>query len=451
MLIFISIAFFGGENLDLFSMNKAEVLKKSAPLADRMRPKQLQDFLGQEHLLGPGKHLTRLIQTDRLGSMIIYGPPGTGKTTLAMLVANQTKREYVSISAVTSGIQDIRNVTKQAEEDLGLYGRGTLLFIDEIHRFNKTQQDALLPFVEKGILTLIGATTENPFFSVNKALLSRCQILEFKPLAPEEIKRAVQRALDEDIVLSTMKIELTQPAVDYLAVLSNGDVRTALNALEIAALSSEPKEEGTFITPEDIRESVQVKHALYDDGGDEHYNTASAFIKSIRGSDVDAVLYYLAVMIKAGEDPRFIARRLIISAAEDIGLANPQALGIAVAAHDAVQLIGMPEGRIPLAEAAVYLAMSPKSNSAYLAIDRALAYLDESGRQMVPIHLRDTAYQGAKTFGHGEGYLYPHDYPEGYVPQQYLPDEAIGQRFFTATDHGEEEEYYQEYIKRTQK
>ncbi|MDO5718012.1 MAG: replication-associated recombination protein A [Tissierellia bacterium] len=426
--------------MDLFSFNRENNLKKKAPLADRMRPESLDRYYGQGHIIGPGRYLNRLIKSGNIISLIFYGPPGTGKTTLAHIIAESTSSEFEKISAVTSGIKEIREVIKRAEDNLGVYNKSTILFIDEIHRFNKTQQDALLPHVEKGLITLIGATTENPFFSVNKALLSRCQVLELKPLSSDDIEQIIKLAIKEDSILQNLNIEIEDEAIEYLKRISNGDARVALNSLEIASITSDIKDGITRITDEDIRDSVQKKAVRYDRDGDEHYNIASAFIKSIRGSDVDASLYYLALMIESGEDPRFIARRIVISAAEDIGLADPNALSIAVAAHSAVEKIGMPEGRIPLAEATVYLALAPKSNSAYTAIDKAIEFVKNSEHLPIPIHLRDTHYQGSKEFGHGEGYKYPHSYENGYIEQDYLPEKIKDMKFYKRKNIGREKD-----------
>lgn len=392
-----------------------------APLADRVRPRTLEQIAGQTHILGPDKPLTRMIEWDRLASLLLYGPPGTGKTTIAMVIAEETKMAFEKLSAVGAGIQDIRDVVTRAEQRRASLSVRTVLFIDEIHRFNKTQQDALLPHVEKGLVILIGATTENPFFSVNKALLSRCQVLELKPLTHAEIRRVLQRALEQDAHLRQLKPAVTEEALDYFAQIAGGDARGALGAMESAVLSA-PRADGRItVDLAHAKEALQVASATYDRDGDQHYNTISAFIKSVRGSDPQAALYYLARMIAAGEDPRFIARRLIILAAEDIGLADPHALPLATATHAAVEAIGMPEGRIPLAECTVYLAGAPKSNSAYTAIDEALAFIKAHPQEDIPAHLKDTHYQGAKTLGHGQGYRYPHNSPDGILPQEYLP------------------------------
>ena len=364
-------------------------LKKEAPLADRMRPENIGEFVGQDHILGEGKFLNRAIKADRINSMIFYGPPGTGKTTLAMIIANQTKMRFEKLSAVTAGVKDIREVVARAEENLKLRGKKTILFVDEIHRFNKSQQDALLPFVERGIIILIGATTENPYFEVNKALLSRAMVLLLHPLERKHLDQLLERALrDREKGMGDYKVKLTDEARDYLLSIAQGDGRILLNSIEIGVLSTEPGEDGIrVIDLEGIKESIQVKTAKYDKGGDEHYDTISAFIKSMRGSDPDATLYYLAKMINAGEDPIFIARRIIIAASEDVGNADPQALQIATAALQAVHAIGMPEGRIILSQAALYVATAPKSNRAYIGIDKALSDIRNNEIGAVPLHI----------------------------------------------------------------
>lgn len=440
MLNTFSIAFLVVIFMDLFSLNREKKLNKRAPLADRMRPKTLDDYYGQKHILSPGKHLRRLIESGYVNSLIFYGPPGTGKTTLAYIISELVNAEFEKLSAVSSGIKDIRDVVKTAEDNLGIYNKSTILFIDEIHRFNKTQQDALLPHVESGLLTLIGATTENPYFSVNGALLSRCQIIELKPLDNNDIEEIIKKAIETDEILKKMSLELETDALEYLKVISNGDARVALNSLEIAALTSKIVDGVSIITGEDIMESSQVKTARYDRDGDNHYNIASAFIKSIRGSDPDAALYYLGLMINGGEDPRFIARRLIISAAEDIGLADPNALVIANAAHDAVEKIGMPESRIPLAEATIYLALAPKSNTAYTAIDKVLEFISNNEIHPVPIYLRDSHYSGAAELGHGIDYKYPHSHENAYVEQVYLPEGIKDEVFYVGKKNGNEAE-----------
>lgn len=426
--------------MDLFTLNMENQLKKNAPLADRMRPSTIEEFVGQKHILGEGKFLNRAIKADRITSMIFYGPPGTGKTTLAMIIANSTNMNFEKLSAVTSGVKDIREVIHRAEEGLKLYNKRTILFIDEIHRFNKAQQDALLPFVERGIIILIGATTENPYFEVNKALLSRMMVVSLKPLGKKDIYDIILNALkDEDRGLGKYKVNISDEAIDYLIAISDGDGRIALNSLEIAVLSTPEDNEGIInIDLDTIKECILVKSAKYDKSGDEHYDTISAFIKSMRGSDPDATLYWLAKMINAGEDPKFIARRIIICASEDVGNADPQALMVAVAAFNAVDVIGMPEGRIILAQAAVYVASAPKSNASYVGINKALEDIRNKPIGKVPGHLKDASYKGAASFGHGKGYKYPHDYKNAYVKQQYLPDEYLDAKYYRPTNNGYE-------------
>lgn len=424
--------------MDLFELSLEQNKRNHRPLADRMRPEKLSDYYGQEHLLEKGKPLERMIQSDRLHSMIFYGPPGTGKTTLAHIISEATNSIFESISAVTTGVKEIREVIKRAEDHLTFYNKRTILFIDEIHRFNKGQQDALLPFVENGVIILIGATTENPYFEVNSALLSRSQIMRLNPLDEEAIKKIILRALQEDSILKEKKIEFEKHALDNLARLSNGDARMALNILEVAVLSTEETNGKIIIDLESLKNSGLTTGVLYDKDGDEHYDTISAYIKSMRGSDIDASLFYLAKMIKSGEDPKFIARRLIIFASEDIGNANPLALGIAVDCFNAIHIIGMPEGRIPLAQTTIYMASSIKSNSAYKAIDEALADLDEIGPVTIPLHLRDSHYDGSKNFNHGKNYKYPHDFKNHYVKQDYLPEEILGKKYYTSSDQGYE-------------
>ncbi len=400
-----------------------------------MRPRDLSEFAGQQHILGPGKLLRRALEADRFMSLILYGPPGTGKTALAHLIAERSKAQFLEINAVTSGVADIRAAAQAAASERGLSGRKTLLFIDEIHRFNRAQQDALLPDVEKGNIILIGASTQNPFFAIIPALSSRSQIFEFQPLSDEDVRALLLRALgDKDRGFGTLKIELAPEALAHLAAGSGGDARRALNALELGVLSSAPGAGGGFVF--DLRtaeESIQKKALVYDE--DEHYDTISAFIKSMRGSDPDAAIYWLAKMIAAGEDPLFIARRIVIAASEDVGNADPRALATAVAAYQAIERIGMPEGRIPLAQAAAYVAAAPKSNACYVAISTAMKDI-ETGRLLpVPGHLRDSHYRGAARLGRGEGYKYPHDYPDHFIEQEYLPQKR---EYYRPTEQGEE-------------
>lgn len=428
--------------MDLFTLSMEEKLKKNAPLADRLRPRNLDEFVGQDHLLGKDKFLNRSIKVDRITSMILYGPPGIGKTTLAMIIANTTDMKFEKLSAVTSGVKDIREVIKSAEEYLKIYNKRTILFIDEIHRFNKSQQDALLPFVERGIIILIGATTENPYFEINKALLSRTMILTLKSLLYEDLLNLLNRALkDDERGLGNYHVKIDKEAIDYLISVSEGDGRVLLNSLEIGVLSTPENEDGVkLIDLATIKDSILIKTAKYDKGGDEHYNTISAFIKSMRGTDPDAALYYLAKMINAGEDPKFIARRIIIAASEDVGNADPNALVIANACFEAVRNIGMPEGRIVLAQAALYVATAPKSNSSYLAIDKALE--DIRGKRVgeIPSYLKDAHYVGAKELGSGEGYKYPHDYKNSFIKQDYLPSEYRNKKYYNPTQNGYEKE-----------
>lgn len=428
--------------MDMFSMSMEEQLKKNAPLADRLRPRNLDEFVGQSHLLGKDKFLNRSIKADRISSMILYGPPGVGKTTLAMIIANTTDMRFEKLSAVTSGVKDIREVIKNAEEYLKIYNKRTILFIDEIHRFNKSQQDALLPFVERGILILIGATTENPYFEINKALLSRAMVLSLKPLENGELLQLLNKALsDKERGLGNYKTEIDKEAIEYLVGVSEGDGRVLLNSLEIGVLSTPEDKDGIKkIDLETIKDSILIKTAKYDKGGDEHYNTISAFIKSMRGTDPDATLYYLAKMINAGEDPKFIARRIIIAASEDVGNADPNALVLANACFEAVRNIGMPEGRIILAQAAIYVASAPKSNASYLAIDKALEDIRQERIGEIPAHLRDTHYPGSKDLGSGEGYKYPHDYKDGFVEQVYLPEEYRDKKYYLPSENGYEKE-----------
>ena len=417
---------------NLFDTNKKESMQKNAPLAQRMRPQTLDEILGQEHIIGPGKLLRRAIETDKLSSLIFWGTPGCGKTTIASVIANVTNKFYASLNAVTDGVADLRKVTAKAEENLSMYGRQTILFIDEIHRFNKGQQDALLPSVEKGLIVLIGATTQNPYFSLNPALLSRSMVFELKPLKKEDIENIIRRSCsDVNRGFGAYKLDVTQEAIDHLCNSSQGDARIALNGLELAVLSSRPDENGVrVIDLSVVEESIQRPAIVYDNTGDDHYDIISAFIKSMRGSDPDAAVYYLARMLDAGEDPMFIARRIVIHACEDVGLADPHALQVAQSAASAVQFIGMPEGRIILAEAAIYVAKAPKSNSVICAIDAALSQVRSGKNGPVPDHLKDSHYAGAKQLGHGVGYQYPHDDPSGWVKQQYLPNNLADAVFY---------------------
>ncbi len=423
--------------IDLITMGWEKKMREEGPLALRMRPRDLSEFAGQESILGEGRPLRRLVAADKVPSMIFCGPPGTGKTTLALIIASSTRAFFVQLNAVTAGVKDIREVVGAARDRWSLESRRTILFIDEIHRFNKAQQDTLLAAVEQGTVIFIGATTENPFFYLNGPLLSRTRLFIFEPLPPGEILTLLQRALDdEERGLGKLELETAPEALQYIAERANGDVRAALNALELSVAIAERNGGSLSITVETAEEALQSRGYSYDRMGDEHYDIASALIKSIRGSDPDAAIYWIARMIKGGEDPLFIARRLVICAAEDIGNADPQALQVAVAASQAVQLIGLPEGRIALAQAAVYLAAAPKSNASYRAIEEALAAVDESDSYRVPPHLRGTGYRGAARLGHGKGYLYPHDHPGHFVEQRYLPPELAGKNFYRPGEEG---------------
>lgn len=423
--------------LDYMSQQKKET---ESPLASRLRPRTLEEVVGQQHIIGKDKLLYRAIQADQLSSILLYGPPGTGKTTLAKVIANTTSAVFLQINATSAGKKDMEEVVNKAKENLGAYGKRTILFIDEIHRFNKGQQDYLLPFVEDGTLVLIGATTENPYFEVNGALLSRSIIFELKPLGKDDIKQLLMRAIqDTERGLGTYQAEIDSDALDFLADRSGGDARTALNAIELGVLTTERNSAGKIqITRSVAEECIQKKTIRYDKTGDNHYDTISAFIKSMRGSDPDAAVYYLARMLYAGEDIRFIARRIMICAAEDVSNADPQALVVATAAAQAVERLGMPEARIVLAQAATYVACAPKSNSAIVAIDSAMEYVKEHPEHRIPMHLQDAHYKGAEKLGHGAGYQYAHAYPNHYVQQQYLPDEVKEERFYHLTDMGYE-------------
>ena len=426
--------------MDLFDFMRAGAMEKESPLASRMRPVTLDEVVGQQHIIGKDKLLYRAIKADKLGSVIFYGPPGTGKTTLAKVIANTTSAEFEQLNATTAGKKDMEEAVKRAKDRLGMYGKKTILFIDEIHRFNKGQQDYLLPFVEDGTVTLIGATTENPYFEVNNALLSRSRIFELKPLEKQDVRELILRAVtDEKRGMGGYHAEITDEAVRFLADVANGDARAALNAVELGVLTTEPSPDGKiYITLPVAAECIQKRAVRYDKDGDNHYDTISAFIKSMRGSDPDAALYYLARMLYAGEDVKFIARRIMICAAEDVGNADPQALTVAVSAAQAVERIGLPEGQIILAQAVTYVASAPKSNAACVGISEAMEAVRTQKTPPVPVHLQDKHYKGAEKLGHGKGYLYAHDYPNHYVKQQYLPDGMEGASFYRPTENGYE-------------
>jgi putative ATPase len=420
----------------LFDQLEARQREAVRPLAARMRPRSLDEFVGQQHLLGPGRLLRRMLDADRISSVVFYGPPGAGKTTLAELIAQHTRRKFVAVNAAASGVKELRDLLDAARSAVETGGRPTVLFVDELHHFNKTQQNVLLPDVENGIVSLVAATTANPFFALIAPLLSRSQIFELQPLDAADVCSLLRRALsDETRGLGNRRLQADDEALQFLAERCDGDARRALNALEVGVLSL-PPEQAVFDLAV-AEESLGKKAIRYDNQGDEHYDVASAFIKSIRGSDPDAALYWLARMLEAGEDPRFIARRVVISAAEDIGNADPQALVLAQSAAAAVEFIGLPEGRIPLAQAVTYLALAPKSNAAYLAIDAAAADVREQRVVPVPQHLRDRHYAGAARLGHGAGYEYPHDRPEGWVDQEYL---GVDKTYFQPSSHGFEAE-----------
>ncbi len=428
--------------MDLFDYMRETSMEKEAPLASRLRPRTLDEIVGQQHIIGKDKLLYRAIKADKISSVIFYGPPGTGKTTIAKVIANTTSAIFKQINATSAGKKDMEQVVEEAKNALGMYGKKTILFVDEIHRFNKSQQDYLLPFVEDGTVILIGATTENPYFEVNSALLSRSIIFELRPLSRDEIRILLKRAVyDRERGMGAYNAEITDEALDFLADVANGDARAALNAVEIGVLTTQRSDDGRIhIDLAVASECIQKRVIKYDRDGDNHYDTISAFIKSMRGSDPDAAVYYLARMLYAGEEPAFIARRIMICAAEDVGNADPQALVVAVNASQAVERLGMPEGRIVLAQAAIYVACAPKSNSAICAIDKAMEYVRTHETAPVPSHLRDAHYKGAAKLGHGLGYQYAHDFENHYVNQQYLPDAVVGEQFFYAGDLGYEKQ-----------
>ncbi len=426
--------------MDLFEYMREQSKEDESPLASRLRPKTLDEVVGQQHIIGKGKLLYRAIKADKLGSIIFYGPPGTGKTTLAKVIANTTSAEFLQINATSAGKKDMEEVIEKAKNNAGMYGKKTILFVDEIHRFNKGQQDYLLPFVEDGTIILIGATTENPYFEVNGALISRSRIFELKSLQTKDIKELILRAVnDKERGMGSYNAKIDDDALEFLADMANGDARAALNAIELGILTTDRGEDGIIhITLEVAGECIQKRPVRYDKTGDNHYDTISAFIKSMRGSDPDAAVYYLARMLYAGEDVKFIARRIMICAAEDVSNADPQALVVAVSAAQAVERLGMPEGRIVLAQAAAYVASAPKSNSAIMAIDDAMASVQNEKISGVPNHLKDAHYKSAGKLGHGNGYKYAHDYLNHYVEQQYLPDELVGRKFYVPSENGYE-------------
>ena len=425
----------------LFEHQRQQHMAKNAPLADRMRPRTFDEFVGQEHVVGIDRVLRRAIQADRLPSFILWGPPGSGKTTLARLIAGVSQASFQSVSAVTSGVADLRRIVSEARDRSGMHQEKTILFVDEIHRFNKSQQDVILPHVEDGTVTFIGATTENPSFEVNAPLLSRCRVFALQNLTPEEAERIVRRALSDDQRgLGELGLELEQPALEHLIDIANGDARVALNALETAAFATSSVAGSTTIDLATISDALQRRSPMYDKAGEGHYDTISAFIKSVRGSSPDGALYWLARMIESGEDPLFITRRLVILAAEDIGLAQPEALGVAMAAQQAVHFLGMPEARIPLAEATVYLATAPKSNSAYMALEQALSDVRERSGEPVPLHLRNAVTGLMRNMGYGKDYQYAHDHPGHFVEQDFLPPSLKDRRYYQPTEEGSEKE-----------
>ena len=435
--------------MDLFEYMRQQNMKDESPLASRLRPTTLDEVVGQQHIVGKDKLLYRAIKADKLSSIIFYGPPGTGKTTLAKVIANTTSAEFMQINATSAGKKDMEEVVAAAKNNQGMYGKKTILFIDEIHRFNKGQQDYLLPFVEDGTIILIGATTENPYFEVNPALLSRSVIFELKTLSTADIRTLLLRAVnDTEKGMGSYHAQMDDDALEFLADMANGDARAALTAIELGILTTDRSEDGIIhITLDVASECIQKRVINYDKTGDNHYDTISAFIKSMRGSDPDAAVYYLARMLYAGEDVKFIARRIMILASEDIGNADPQALQVAVAAAQAVERLGMPEARIVLAQAVTYMASAPKSNSAINAIDKAMRVVQETKTPPVPVHLQDAHYKSAGKLGHGKGYKYAHDYKNHYVKQQYLPDGLTGEVFYEPSENGYEQQIRAYYKK----
>jgi putative ATPase len=428
--------------MDLFDYMRKTNQENDSPLAMRLRPRTLEEVVGQQHIVGKDKLLYRAIKADKLSSIIFYGPPGTGKTTLAKVIANTTSADFCQINATVAGKKEMEDVVERAKNNLGMYGKKTILFVDEIHRFNKGQQDYLLPFVEDGTIVLVGATTENPYFEVNGALISRSIIFELKPLSKEDIKEILKRAVyDKERGMGSYKADIDDEALEFLADIANGDARSALNAIELGILTTDRSDDGLIHIDLKIAEQCIQKRAVrYDKTGDNHYDTISAFIKSMRGSDPDAVSYYLAKMLYAGEDIKFIARRIMICASEDVGNADPYALVVATNAALAVERIGMPEARIILSQAALYVACAPKSNSCYMAVDKAMELVKTTKTAPVPAHLQDAHYKSASKLGHGIGYKYAHDYPNHYVKQQYLPDGLEDVKFYEPTDNGYEKQ-----------
>lgn len=427
--------------MDLFDYMRKNTMEKESPLASRLRPSTLEEVVGQQHIIGKDKLLYRAIKADKIGSVIFYGPPGTGKTTLARVIANTTSADFKQLNATVAGKKDMEEIVKEAKDSLGMYGKKTILFVDEIHRFNKGQQDYLLPFVEDGTLILIGATTENPYFEVNGALLSRSRVFELKTLEKEDIKTLIHRAVyDKEKGMGAYNAVIDPEAEDFLADVANGDARAALNAVELGIMTTERSSQDGIIhiDMEVAQECIQKRAVRYDKDGDNHYDTISAFIKSMRGTDPDAAVYYLARMLYAGEDIKFIARRIMICASEDVGNADPQALVVAVAAAQAVERIGLPEAQIILSQAVTYVASAPKSNAACVAVFEAQDAVRNQKTMPIPVHLQDSHYKGSAKLGHGQGYLYAHDYENHYVDQQYLPDGLVGTEFYRPTENGYE-------------
>lgn len=435
--------------MDLFEYMRENTKEKESPLASRLRPTKLSEVVGQSHIIGEDKLLYRAIMADKLGSVIFYGPPGTGKTTLAKVIANTTSSKFQQINATSAGKKDMELVIEEAKQTLGMYGKKSILFVDEIHRFNKGQQDYLLPFVEDGTIVLIGATTENPYFEVNSALISRSIVFELKPLEQKDIKELIHRAItDKEKGLGAYRAVIDEDALEFLSSAANGDARSALNAIELGVLTTKRSlDDLIHITLEVASECIQKRVLKYDKSGDNHYDTISAFIKSMRGSDPDAAIYYLAKMLYAGEEVAFIARRIMICAAEDVSNADPNALVVATAAAQAVERLGMPEGRIVLAQAAAYVACAPKSNSAIIAIDEAMDLVANDKTPPIPTHLQDAHYKGAAKLNHGVGYLYAHNYENHYVKQQYLPDAYVGKKFYRPTENGYEKTIIEHFKK----